>query len=44
MRERDERVPLEGLVQVEDSGKTPFVAAIEVTVDGRPEKLRASQG
>ena len=59
MRERDERVPLEGIVQVDDAywggqrrggkrgrgaaGKTPFVAAVEVTVEGRPHKLRMSR-
>ena len=57
MRERDERVPLAGIVQVDDAywggqrhgqrgrgaaGKTPFVAAVEVTADGRPHKLRMS--
>ena len=25
------------------AGKTPFVAAVEVTVDGRPHKLRMSR-
>ena len=58
MKERDERVPLRGIVQVDDdywggertggkrgrgaAGKTPFVAAVQVTADGKPERMRMS--
>ena len=56
--ERDERVPLRGIVHVDDAywggertggkrgrgaaGKTPFVAAVQVTADGKPERMRMS--
>ena len=54
MRERDDSQPLRGIVEIDDaypSGgkrgrgaarKTPFVAAAQVSADGRPERLRLS--
>ncbi len=58
MKERDERVPLHGIVQVDDAcrggersggkhgsgaaGKTPFVAAVQVTAAGKPARMRMS--
>ena len=56
MRERDDRRPLSGSVQVDDAfwggerrggkrgrgaaGKTPFVAAVACSADGRPQRMR----
>ncbi len=58
MKERDERVPLHGIVQVDDAyrggersggqrgrgaaGKTPFVAAVQVSAAGQPARMRLS--
>ncbi len=58
MKERDERVPPGGIVQVDDAdwggersggkrgrgaaGKTPFVAAVQVSADGQPARMRLS--
>ncbi len=58
MKERDERVPPGGIVQVDDAcwggersggkrgrgaaGKTPFVAAVQVTAAGQPARMRLS--
>ncbi len=60
MKERDERVPPGGIVQVDDAyrggersggkrgrgaaGKTPFVAAVQVTAAGQPARMRLSSG
>ena len=59
LKERDERVPLGGIVQVDDAypgrgaerrpararraaGKTPFVAAVQVSAAGQPARMRLS--
>ena len=58
MKERDERVPPGGIVQVDDAyrggersggqrgrgaaGKTPFVAAVQVSAAGKPARMRLS--